>query len=197
MDEVYRRAAVLHAAMDLSLHTKLRLGHRSDDHRHQHAAVSAEAEELAFDAKDAARGAGNQGNPGPLQEVFHAGPSQAGDEQGSDGGVQPRRDQSDGELPADGSAAADLVGSLPYAHGDYRTAASAVDWLGERSVAAGPILYIADLDGGFDVGGAENDADHDNRPGATTHDDDDADHLRGHVRRFSGFERLSVIYSDQ
>ena len=50
--------------------------------------------QLQDDAENAARGTGNQADPGKIQEIFDARSAQSGNEQGSDGRVQPRGHQS-------------------------------------------------------------------------------------------------------
>ena len=98
-----------------TLHTKvvqLGLVHRADDAGDQHRDVSAEDEELAFDAKNAESGPGNPPDSGSLQEIFDERSAQEKNERRSDGGVQPRRHQSVGKLPADGFSDANLVGAV-------------------------------------------------------------------------------------
>ena len=115
--------------------------------RHQYGALSAEGEELAVHAEDAEGGAGNPPDSGPLQEIFHARSAQAGDEQGSDGGVQPRGREPHGELPAASDPDADLVWTLPHAERHHRIAARAVVRHISRSLGPGPLFHFDDYHG--------------------------------------------------
>src|ERR1700761_9123274 len=113
---------------------------------HQHAAFPAAHLELQNDAEDAARGAGNQTDPGQIQEVLDARSAKSGDEQGSDGRLLARGNQPRWRLLPDVFADAHLVWvELDVAFGD-RDASCALVWMDHRSFGTRSLLRIADRD---------------------------------------------------
>src|SRR5260370_39541838 len=101
------------------MYAKLGLGPRRSDADHQHAFVSAEIFRIQDLVEDAARGAGDQADPGEVQEIFDARSAQTGDEQGMDGSVQPRRHQPGGRMHSAAIADADMSRVVPSAAVHY------------------------------------------------------------------------------
>ena len=93
MDRDHREAAAVDFADAAHQSAQLGLVHRADDAGDQHRDVSAEDEELAFDAENAESGPGNPADSGSLQEIFDERSAQEKNERRSDGRVQPRRHQ--------------------------------------------------------------------------------------------------------
>src|SRR5208282_1943624 len=154
--------------VDSPLSSELRLGDRGDDSGHQHGALSAEVPQLSPDAENAEGDAGDQTDPGPLQEVLDARPAQAGNEQGSDGGLQPGRSEPDWRVPADGDPDAHLVRALPDARCGFRAAARALDVVGSRPLIPRSLLHPARPDVRHHVLYAETYSGDHHGPGAAT-----------------------------
>ena len=192
MDRNHREAAAVDFADAAHQSAELGLVHRADDAGDQPRDVSAEDEELAFDAEDAESGAGNPADSGSLQEIFDERSAQEKNERRSDGGVQPRRHQPDGQLPADGVSDADLVGAVARAERSDRIAPRAVDGLDSRPFGDGPVLYFADRHDHHDVPDDENDAADDGGSGAAENDGVDA--ADDGIYFLPAFERIEFVY---
>ena len=163
------------SAMGASLRTELGLGDCGFHGRADDAAAADSDLDVPLRAEDATRCAGDQVDPGSLQEIFDERSSQAQNERGSDGGVPAGRDQSGGKLPADAGTVPNLDCVLPDVAGIDRIAARAVDRLGPRSFGQGSVLYFADCHGDLVLLDDEDDADAgDYRSGATENDAADA-----------------------
>jgi YidC/Oxa1 family membrane protein insertase len=91
MDRSHRQTAAVDFADAAHQGVELGLVHRTDDAGDQPGDVSAEDEELAFDAENAEGGPRDTSDSGSLQEIFDERSAQEKNERRSDGGVQPRR----------------------------------------------------------------------------------------------------------
>src|SRR5262249_57736413 len=77
---IHFRSAFPRHEVAAEIYSELGLGHRGDDGHHQHAALPLAYFELQNNAKNAARGAGNQSHSRTLQEVLHARSAKSGNE---------------------------------------------------------------------------------------------------------------------
>ncbi len=142
-------------------------------------------------------GAGDQADPGEIQEIYDARSAQSGDEQGSDGGVQPRRHQSGGRMLSDVFADADLVRAEHGAAIRDRDASRAMVRVDHGPVGERSLLCAADHHGIVNVPGVKNDADDGDRSAAADDDEDHAHYHGGNFHDFAHFERAGSVHSDQ
>src|SRR5262249_42753639 len=88
------RSALLRTQVAAWVHPELGMVDRRSHAHSEYAAFPAAHLRLQNHVQNAARRSRNQGHPGKIQEIFHARSAQSGDEQGSDGHLQPRGNQS-------------------------------------------------------------------------------------------------------
>src|ERR1700719_1519105 len=115
MVRVHLGSAVPRAKVAAHVYSQLGLVHRCPDADYQHAFVSVEIHGIQNVAEDAARDSGDKADSGEVQKIFDARSAQSRDEQGSDGGVQPRGHQPSGWLYSTIIADAHLVRLVPGA----------------------------------------------------------------------------------